>query len=343
MARAAGCHDVHAFTIVNQHERYAEQEMVDLTVREQGLRHTSIRLRTEGFLDDLRRVIAYHDAPVYTLSAYAHWLLMQAISGHGYKIAISGIGGDELFSGYYDHQLYYLAEMRANPACFGPALAAWSEYVLPQIQNPLLRDPERFVRSPRDLAHLSPHAALFRSFLATEWREELTDHDYRAPALRNRMLNELFIETIPPPLHDEDLNAMFFSIENRSPYLDRSLFDVCARIPTQYLIRDGRAKAVLREALRGLLPDALLDNRRKMGFNAPLFDLLNLKDPQVRAYLLDRSPIHRLVSREAVERLLTGPDPDHHTNLFLFYVLSARLFLEDATHGSGKLGQEEAA
>jgi asparagine synthase (glutamine-hydrolysing) len=96
------------------------------------------------------------------------------------------------------------------------------------------------------------------------------------------------------------------------------------------LIRDGRAKAVLREALRGLLPDALLDNRRKMGFNAPLFDLLDLDDQNVRAYLLDRSPIHDLVRREEVERLLEQEDPDHHTNLFLFYVLSARLFMEGA-------------
>jgi asparagine synthase (glutamine-hydrolysing) len=342
LARAAGC-DVHAFTIVNRHERYAEQDMVELTVREQGLHHTSLELRTEGFLDDLRRLIDYHDAPVYTLSAYAHWLLMQAIAEHGYRIAISGIGGDELFSGYYDHQLYYLAELQADGARLAPALAAWKAHVLPQVQNPLLRDPDRFVRNPHDLAHLSPHAATFRSYLTAEWREELTDRDYGVPILRNRMLNELLAETIPPPLHEEDLNAMFYSIENRSPYLDRSLFDVCSRIPTRHLIRDGRAKAVLREALRGLVPDVLLDNRRKMGFNAPLFDLLDRNDPQVRAYLLDRSPIHQLVRREAVERLLAEPDPDHHTNLFLFYVLSARLFLEAAARHSGTAGRAEAA
>jgi asparagine synthase (glutamine-hydrolysing) len=342
MARAVGCRDIHAFTIVNRHQRYAEQDMVELTVREQGLRHTSLTLRAEGFLENLRALVAYHDAPVYTLSAYAHWLLMQAISEHGYKIAISGIGGDELFSGYYDHQLYYLAEMHADPQSFGAAVEAWREHVLPQVQNPLLRDPERFVRCARDLAHLSPHASLFRTFLTAEWHENLTDHDFGAPVLRNRMLNELLVETIPPPLHEEDLNAMFFSIENRSPYLDRALFDVCARIPTRHLIRAGRAKAVLREALRGLVPDGLLDSRRKMGFNAPLLDLLDLRDPHVREYLLDESPIHELVRREAVESLLANPDPDHHTNLFLFYVLSARVFLETAREHGG-VGRAHAA
>ena len=95
------------------------------------------------------------------------------------------------------------------------------------------------------------------------------------------------------------------------------------------VVREVRVRhVVLREALRGLLPDALLDNRRKMGFNAPLFDLLDRSDPQVREYLLDRSAIHDLVKRDSLERLLAGADPDHHTNLFLFYVLSARVFLE---------------
>jgi asparagine synthase (glutamine-hydrolysing) len=327
MARAAGA-DVHAFTIVNQHERYAEQDMVDLSVRAQRLRYTPLPLRTAGFLDDLRRVIAYHDAPVYTVSAYSHWLLMEAIRGHGYKIAISGIGGDELFSGYYDHQLYYLAEMHAEPAHLPAALADWREHVLPQVQNPLLRDPRRFVDAPRDLAHLSPLAEQLRGFLVRPSHEQMVDTDYCAPVLRNRMFNEMFVETIPPPLHEEDLNAMYFSIENRSPYLDRELFELTASIPTRHLVRGGRAKAVLREALRGLLPDQLLDNRRKMGFNAPLFDLLDRSDPAVRAYLLDRSPIHEYVRRDVLETLLAERDPDHHTNLFLFYTLSARLFLE---------------
>jgi asparagine synthase (glutamine-hydrolysing) len=330
MARAAGCEDVHAFTIVNKHERYAEQDMVDLSVRTQGLRHTPLSLDTNRFLDKLKQLVTYHDAPVYTVSAYTHWLLMEAISQHGYKIAISGIGGDELFSGYYDHQLYFLAELRGDAADSSASLAAWRQHILPQIQNPLLKDPEYFVHAPRDLRHLSPNFDQWRGYLVDDWNEALSDEDFCAPILRNRMFNEMFRETIPPPLHDEDLNAMFYSIENRSPYLDRALFETCAAIPTRHLIRDGRAKAVLREALRGLLPDQLLDNRRKMGFNAPLFDLLDLESPDVRAYLLDRTPIYDVVKRDAVERLLGQRDPDHHTNLFLFYVLSARMFLETA-------------
>lgn len=331
LAHRAEKQEVHAFTIVNSHERYAEQDMVELAVAAQGFRHMPIRLETVGFIENLKQVVAYHDAPVYTVSAYTHWLLMQAIAAHGYKIVISGTGADELFSGYYDHQLYFLADLqRSNDPSYAGALASWQAHILPSVQNPLLQDPQRFFHAPRNLDHLSPHAATFRRTLSTPWSGVFTDREYCDSILRNRMLNEMFVETIPPPLHEEDLNAMFFSLENRSPYLDRRLFEVCYRIPTRHLIRDGRAKAVLREALRGFVPDALLDNRRKMGFNAPLFDLLDLTDPGVREYLLDESPLFDLVSRRAIEALLSRGDPDHHTNLFLFYMLSARIFMENA-------------
>lgn len=326
-------YDVHGFTIVNRHARYAEQDMVDLAVREQGLRHRAIHLDTNNFLPRLKRLVEYHDAPVYTVSAYTHWLMMEAIAEHGYKVVISGTGADELFSGYYDHQLFYLSEIKGkvSDAEYQQSLAAWRQHIEPITQNPLLKDPFHFEKEPGDRRHLYMNADTYASCLRNEWSEPFVEKNYGVGLLRNRMLNELFVETIPPPLHEEDLNAMYYSIENRSPYLDRHLFEYCNTIPTRHLIRDGAAKAVLRSALRGIVPDAILDNRRKTGFNAPLLDLLDLSDPDVQAYLLDNSPFYDLVNRSAMESLLRQPDPDHHTNLFLFYALSARIFMEIAS------------
>jgi asparagine synthase (glutamine-hydrolysing) len=321
-------YDVHGFTIVNTDERYVEQDMVDLAVEEQGLRHTAIRLNTAGFLEGLRNLVRYHDAPVFTVSAYTHWLLMEAISGRGYKIAISGTGADELFSGYYDHHLFYLAVLHGRPQ-HREALANWQRHIGPLTQNPLLRDPDRFVHAPGERSHLYGDAAVASGALAAPFREAFDEEDYGCDLLRNRMLNELFVETIPPPLHEEDLNAMYWSVENRSPFLDRGLFEFCNTIPTRHLIRDGSAKAVLREAMRGIVPDAILDNRRKMGFNAPLADLLDLSSNSAREALLDDSPIFDLVDRDAIERVMSRPSLDHATNLFLFATLSSKMFLEE--------------
>ncbi len=328
IAKKAFGYDVHGFTIVNTHERYAEQKMVDLAVKDQGLRHTAIPLEPGDFLGQLRELVRYHDAPVYTISAFTHWRLMQSIAEHGYKIAISGTGADELFSGYYDHHLFHLAAIRHEPE-YAAALAGWESHVRPLTQNELLRDPDRFVRDPQDRRHLYMNADAFAAVLTAPFAEAFVENDYGCDPLRNRMLNELFTETIPPPMHEEDLNAMYWSVENRSPYLDRNLFEFCNTIPTRHLIKDGRAKAVLRAALQGLVPDALLDNRRKMGFNAPLFDLLDRRNNSVREKLLDRGPMDELIDRAAIERMMAMPEPDHATNLFLFYVLSARTFLEE--------------
>src|SRR5215510_13433815 len=101
------------------------------------------------------------------------------------------------------------------------------------------------------------------------------------------MLNELFHEAVPVILHEDDLNAMYFSIENRSPFLDRDLFEFSCRIPTRYLLRNGHAKAVLRDAMRGIVTDPVLDSHRKVGFNAPIFSFLDVRSRDVRAALLD--------------------------------------------------------
>jgi len=143
------------------------------------------------------------------------------------------------------------------------------------------------------------------------------------------MLNEMFYEAVPVILHEDDLNAMYFSIENRSPYLDRELFEFCYTIPTRYLIRDGYAKVILREAMQGIVPQRILNNRRKVGFNAPIFSFLNVQDPSVREYLLDRGPIFDHIRRDKIEALIKKPDLPNSESKFLFYFLSSKIFLEE--------------
>jgi asparagine synthase (glutamine-hydrolysing) len=142
------------------------------------------------------------------------------------------------------------------------------------------------------------------------------------------MLNELFAESVPVILHEDDLNAMYFSIENRSPYLDRRLFEFAFQIPTRHLVRDGRAKAVLRDAVRGIVPDAVLDNRRKVGFNAPILSFL-AQEPDLGAALLGDSPIYEYVKRDKIAGFIDRTFLPNSESKFLFYFLNAKLFLEE--------------
>ncbi len=328
--------DVHGFTIVNSDARYEEQAMVDAAVAELGIRHTAVALDTTGFLARLRTIVRQHDSPVATISYFVQWLLMGAIHDGGYRVSVSGTAADELFSGYYDHHLAYLREMLGEPALYARSRSAWEEHVRPVVRNPHLRDAELFVRDPSFREHIYFDAPEFASWLQNGSAGGLEPFDERAftpDLLRNRMLNELFAEAVPVILHEDDLNAMAFSIENRSPFLDRELFEFSQTIPTRHLIRDGRAKAVLREAMRGIAPDVVLDNRRKVGFNAPLLDLLDPSDPEVRAALLADSPIWEIVDRDRVAALLELSELPNSRSKFLFSVLASKMFLEESGCG----------
>ncbi len=322
-------YDVHGFTIANADARYEEQEMVENAVATLGIRHTSIPVDTKDFLPRLSILIRQHDAPVYTITYFAHWLLMELVAAHGYRIAVSGTAADELFTGYYDHHLAYLYEMREDPALHAAARQAWEGVVKPFVRNPYLRNPDLFIENPAMRDHIFLGADGFARYLKTEWSEPFAERRYTESLLRNRMLNEMFHEAVPVILHEDDLNAMYFSIENRSPYLDRELFEFCYRIPSRHLIREGFAKAVLRDAMRGIVPERILNNPRKVGFNAPIFSFLDVENPEVRACLLDENPIFDYVWRDRIEELITKPDLPNSESKFLFYFLSSKMFLEE--------------
>ncbi|MCK4303810.1 MAG: asparagine synthase (glutamine-hydrolyzing) [Candidatus Eisenbacteria sp.] len=329
IAKKTLAYDLHAFTIVNEDARYEEQEMVTESVSALELRHTPIRMQTAGFLPGLRRLVRQHDAPVYTITAYAHWLLMEAVAEHGYRVAFGGVGADELFSGYFDHQLLYMAEIAADEGLLARSIGNWERHVKPIVRNPFLQNPRAFIEEPGLRDHIFLRAETFGEFMQPSWSEIFAEADYPVGLLRRRMLNELFHEVVPVILHEEDLNAMHYSIENRSPFLDRKLFEWSLRIPTRHLVREGAAKAVLRAAVRGVVPDTILDNRRKVGFNAPIHAFLDVADPAVREQLLDRSPIFDLVRRDRIEALLAKQELPNSESKFLFNVLSSKMFLEE--------------
>jgi asparagine synthase (glutamine-hydrolysing) len=322
-------HDVHGFTVVNSDERYEEQEIVDHVVKALDLRHTPISPSTANFLPRLRELVRYHDAPVYTITYYAHWLLMESIAEHGYRISVSGTAADELFTGYYDHHLAYLAEIRGEQELHASALAGWERHIAPLVRNPFLTNPNLFVDDPGFRDHIFLDAASFAAYLTAPWSEPFHEQAFTPNLLRNRMLNEMFHEAVPVILHEDDHNAMYYSIENRSPFLDRSLFEFCYSIPTRHLMRDGFTKVILRDAMRDIVPAPALDSRRKVGFNAPITAFLDSRDPEVRASLLDNSPIFAHIRREKIEKLLDRDFLPNSESKFLFYFLCSKLFLEE--------------
>ncbi len=320
--------NVHGFTIVNTDERYEEQDLIRQAVKQLGIKHTEINLSKENFLSNLEKLVISHDSPVSTISYYVHWQLMEQVRKHNYKISISGTAADELFSGYYDHHLFYLASVFKNKEIFNESKRNWIKYVSPYVRNKFLKDPERFINDPdfRDHIYLGRDTS---GNLKKDFFEPFEEKEFKVSLLRKRMLNELFYESVPVILYEDDANAMHNSIENRSPFLDSKLFETSLKIPTQYLIKSGRAKSVLRDAMKNIVPDQILDSYRKVGFNAPIEGLLDTKDKAIKESILDNSSIYEIVKRKNIEEILNQDKITNETSKFLFSFLGTKIFLEN--------------
>jgi len=322
-------HDVHGFTIVNADDRYDESDLVENAVDSLGIRHTSISMDTEDFIPKLKSLIHYHDAPLYTITYYAHWLLMESIAAHGYRVSISGTAADELFTGYYDHHSMYLYEIQHNKGLFEASMDNWRKYIQPIVRNPVLQDPYVFINNPDERRHIYLNADKFAGFLKQDFNETFFEESFCDGLLRNRMLNELFVENVPVILHEDDLNAMYYSIENRSPFLDHKLFELCYSIPVKHLIRNGFNKKILRDAMKGIVPDKILNTRKKVGFNAPIYSFLDVNDRDVLEYLLNDSIVFQYIDKKKIANMITKPFLNNSESKFLFNFLNTKLFMEE--------------
>lgn len=320
---------VATFSIIDQDPRYDESKNIAATVKDIGSNHTEIKLAAEkiGTLDRLRQLIAYHDGPVATITYFVHSLLSEAISAAGFKVAVSGSSADELFSGYFDHWMWYLVETRQEPT-YAAARAGWEQYVRPIVRNPYLSQPDLYAKQPNLREHIYLDRQEFAGYLTKPFDEPFTERHFTDSLLRNRMLNELFYEATPVILHEDDLNSMMYSVENRSPYLDSNLFATAYSIPTQYLMHDGYNKYILRQAVAGILNDQVRLDRHKRGFNASIHSIVNFQDPAQQVELLAPSPVFDIIHRDKIAALMNQGNLPNSMSKFLFNFINAKLFLE---------------
>ncbi len=321
--------DVHGFTIINKDHRYDEECIIDEIIKTKDISHTKIHLNTKEFLPNLKKLILYHDAPISTISNYASWLLHRSIKECGFKISISGVGADELFSGYLDHHLFYFHDIKNDQSLLNDSIYAWKKYILPNIRNPFLKNAYYILDSPNSREHIYLNSEKFSKYLNKNWSEPFDEVSYSEDLLRNRMANEIFHEVVPVILHEDDLNAMYFSIENRSPFLDHNLFEFCQNIPTKFLMKNGFSKIVLRDALKGHLHEKVSKSYKKVGFNAPISSFLDLNDRKIKDYLLDDGPIFDFLNKGKIESLLNKTLLTNSFSKFLFNFLNIKIFTEE--------------
>ena len=154
------------------------------------------------------------------------------------------------------------------------------------------------------------------------------EENYSENFLRNRMLNELNHEIVPVILRADDMNSMMYSVENRSPFLDKNLVEFAYQIPNHLLIQNGYPKWPLRETMREIVTKQVLLDTRKRGFNASILSLVDLKDRNIVDKLINDSPIFDIVDKKRFIEFLNNDLYDNSLSKFLFSFVSSKIFLE---------------
>jgi asparagine synthase (glutamine-hydrolysing) len=320
---------LNAYTLVSADTRYSEVENSTLVARHLGLNHTLVKIEKSDFFDRMHKIISYHESPISTSSYYVQHFLMNKIRSDGFKVSLMGTGADEIFTGYYDHHLLYLATIQKSaPEVFENSLLNWNVKIRHLIRNSIFRDTSLYISDPNYREHIYEGSKLMSQLLIKHNSRKFSEEFYSKSLMKNRMLNELFHEVVPVILHEDDRNSMMFSIENRSPYLSLELLTEVLSIEDKHFINNGLTKSLLRESFDGYLPNEILYSARKIGFNASVLELCDLKSSQFMKFIDDNSVFWDMFCKDKVLEFFNSMGSEDFFNKTAFNLISSKMFCD---------------
>ncbi len=321
--------NINTFSIIDNDPRYNENKEISKVVDDLRCNNKKVTLKAKKkfFFKRLKTLTEYHDGPISTLSYYLHSFLSEEISRSKFKVAISGTGADELFSGYYEHYLHYFSDIFKERS-FNKNLRYWKQNILKLVRNPFLKDPYFYIKNRKDRSLIYEKNFNIEKFSNKKIQSSFIEKKYTTSLLRNRMLNELFHETVPIILKHDDLNSMHYSIENRSPYLDKDLFEFSCSLPSSFLINNGFQKKILRDSSKNVLVDKVRLYKQKKGFNASLNSLVDLDKKNIDYIFNENSPISEFVDLKKARKEINLENIPNHYSKFLFNIITTKIFLE---------------
>ncbi len=297
--------------------------------------HTAFRVAPDAMrlLSDL---VWHHDQPFADSSAIPTYLVSQ-LTRERVTVALTGDGGDELFAGY---ERFYAADlMRKLNFLPAPMLRGAAALLrrLPEgtgYYSPVTRA-RRFAQAASqnlDAAYFDLVRVFDRAMLARvcpRATESAIDFDRYIDSAQPHPIARLVEANMRSYLPDDllikaDRASMQASLEARAPFLDHELAEYAATIPFNLKLRGARTKHILKEAARGLLPDAIIE-RKKHGFGLPLGAWLRRDMAPARDILLSRRARERgLLQMSVVERLIAEHESgarDHNRQLWALLTL----------------------
>ena len=332
-----------------------------------GTRHCEIEVQPD-VASLLPRLIWHLEEPISD-SAIMTTYLVSELAAKSVKVILSGVGGDELFAGYNrylgDH---YNHRYQKVPAWFRNHVLPPLASLLPSGRQNRLMDLSRYAKRFIQAGEMDWRQR-YRYFLAIandDVVESLLsrtsskgENGFSAAAGAESSSDELLrlfridwqTQLAENLLLLTDKMSMAVSLECRVPFLDHRLVELAARIPARHKLPGGRLKGLLKESLGGVLPDSII-NRRKRGFGAPVGVWFKQELMPLRNELLGRQVLDRrgLLDTDIVDKICADHDRGREDYADLILVMMnleiwSRLFLDGQSHEdvSGELAERSKA
>lgn len=266
------------FSSCFEDETYDERRFIKYVTEKTNTESNFVFPSGETLFEEILNLVWHQEEPFVSTSIYAQWNVMRLSKENDVKVLLDGQGADELLAGYHLYfggfyldllksiqfltlmkETMYFVNYYSYSELFRIASMAL-RYIIPESIMSLLRSS---VNTPkwldRDFVRLHSKKVSHKSYSKQKFDKQLDEELYQ----------RLTSTSLPALLRYEDKNSMAFSIEARVPFLDYRLIEYISSLPSSQKIKNGATKIVLRNAMKGILPEEVRNRMDKMGFVTP--------------------------------------------------------------------------
>ncbi|ACS32503.1 asparagine synthase (glutamine-hydrolyzing) [Thermococcus gammatolerans] len=272
--------EIKTFSLIFPGFKLDESKYQESVMQKCSVKRYTTTFTAEDILRDLEDLIYTQEEPFSTLSIYGQYRVMKLANENGMKVLLDGQGSDEILAGYHYFFGYYYYELFRH--------LKWKQ---------LIREIIYYRKNVGSFKALKYFIGLLLPRRIQEWilnhdtylsREFIKRFKHRKDLrFKKKELNDALVcavmNNLPHLLRFEDKNSMRWSIETRVPFLDPELVEYALSTPSQAKIRNGITKYILRESLKGIVPDIILDRRDKIGFATPDNEIAN--HPEIKKFI----------------------------------------------------------
>jgi asparagine synthase (glutamine-hydrolysing) len=268
VARIGSLDNVSVLSVVSADPDVSEEPFIDLMAGSVGVTPQKVNVSDDptALLDTLPDASWFNDAPIPGMSSLAHMQLMRLAGKQGMKVLLTGQGSDEQLGGYNKFLYFYLFSLwKARE--LGRAARTVAQFA--RHSNTLYE-----FRLSEAMRYIGRRQLSRRTFISRPFQAfDTLDLGFQGSYARREWL-DLARTSVPQLLHGEDRMSMSCSIEMRVPFLDYRLVELLARVHPSEKFAGGWTKAILRTAIRDLVPREIRYRRDKKGFTIPADDWL---------------------------------------------------------------------